>query len=78
MAGLLVALVTGAASLGIGMLALGETYILAAIQRVVWTGAATLAVGAGIVLPQCPVLVALQYWCTIRAATLAFKWDKHA
>jgi hypothetical protein len=76
----LVALVTGVASLGIGMLALRETYVLAAIQRVVGTGpgAATLVVGIGIVLVLCLVLVALQYWCTITAATFAFRWGKHA
>lgn len=74
-ASLLVALVTGVASLGIGILALGETYVLAAIQRVVGAspGVATLVVGAGIVLVLCLVLVALQYWCTKTAATFAFK-----
>jgi hypothetical protein len=74
-ASLLVALVTGMASLGIGLLALGETYVLAAIQRIVGTsaGAATLGVGVGIVLVLCLVLVALQYWCTRTAAKFAFQ-----
>jgi hypothetical protein len=74
-ASLLVALVTGMASLGIGILALGETYILADIQRIVGTsaGAATLGVGVGIVLVLCLVLAGLQYWCTRTAAKFAFQ-----
>jgi len=77
---LLVALVTGAASLGIGVLALREAHIMAAIQRAVGIspGAATLGVGAGMVLVLCLALVALQYWCTRTAATLAFRWGKQA
>jgi len=76
----LVALVTGVASLGIGILALRETHVLVAIQRVVGTspGAATLILGIGIVVFLCLVLVALQYWCTRTAATFAFRWGKHA
>ena len=75
-----VALATGVASLGIGMLALGDAYVRASIQRVVGTspGAATLLVGVGIVFVLCLVLVALQYKCTRTAATLAFRWGKQA
>ena len=74
-ASLLVALVTGVASLGIGLLALRETYILAAIQRMAGTspGAATLAVGAGLVLALCLILAGLQYWCTRTAAKFIFR-----
>lgn len=80
MASLFVALVTGVASLGIGVLVLGEVHVLAVIQRVVGTspGAATRVVGAGIVLTLSLVLVSLQFRCTRTAATLAFRWGKRA
>jgi len=74
-ASLVVALVTGIVSLGIGILALREVWVLADIQKIVGTGpgSATLVAGAGIVLVLCAVLVALQYRCTSTAATLAFR-----
>ncbi len=74
-ASLLVALVTGVASLGIGLLALREPYVWTAIQSLVRTGpgAATLVVGAGLVLVLCLVLVGLQYWCTRAVATFVFR-----
>ncbi len=79
-ASLYVALATGVASLGIGMLVLRDAYVLATIQRVLGTnpGASTLAAGAGIVLVSCMVLVALQYKCTKTAAAFAFRWGKQA
>ncbi|NWG12111.1 MAG: hypothetical protein HXY20_01100 [Acidobacteria bacterium] len=77
-ASLLVALVTGMASLGIGILALRETYILAAIQKIAGTdpGAATMVLAGGMVLVLCLLLVALQYWCTRAAAARSFRSSK--
>ncbi len=79
-ASLLVALVTGLVSLGIGVLALGETYIMADIQRIMGTspGATTSIVGPAIVVVLSLILVAVQHWCTRTAATLAFKWGRRA
>ncbi len=74
------ALATGIDSLGIGVLALRDTYVMAAIQKAVGisAGSATLFVGAGMVLVLCLALVALQYWCTRTAAALAFRWGNQA
>jgi hypothetical protein len=74
-ASLLVAMITGTSSLGIGILALGEESVLASIQKLAGTnpGAITLVAGACIVLVSCMVLVILQFWGTSRAAAFAYR-----
>ena len=75
-----VAAMTGVASLGVGVLALGDAYIVADIQRVLGTSPSTtrFALGPALVVVLSLILVAVQYWCTRTAATLAFRWRRRA
>jgi len=68
------AMVTGAEALPIGILALGEPSIVAALRAIgldqfVTTG----LLGVGLVGAGCIVLVVVQFWCTRTAATIAFR-----
>ncbi len=72
------ALVTSAEALPIGVLALGEQSVAAALRAVagldqfVTTG----LMGVGLVGVGCLALMAVQFWCTRTAATLAFRPGK--
>jgi len=75
---LFTALVTGAEALPIGVLALDEQIIVAALRAIVGPDqfVTTSLMGVGLVGVGCLALMVVQFWCTKTAAALAFRLGK--
>jgi len=69
------ALVTGAEALPIGIMALREQTVVAALRAIVGLDrfVTTGLMGMGLVGTGCLVLMVVQFWCTRTAAALAFR-----
>ena len=75
MVGAFTALVTGLEALPIGLLALGEGFVVETIHAVTGLGPQALAgpIGVGLVVLLCLLLMWIQMWCTRTAVRIAFQ-----
>ena len=73
-AGMYTAMVTGLWTVSIGLLALNERIVIQMLQRLFGITRDTGYFGAALVILLGAVLAALQYWCTMTASKIAYRF----